>query len=41
MLKVVVTVLQQITTQFNVAVLKKAKIVVITIVLNFMEQNGH
>jgi hypothetical protein len=42
MLEVVVTVVQQIMTEFNGAVLEDAKIVAITkIVLNFMEQNGH
>jgi hypothetical protein len=42
MLKVVVTIIQQIMTEVNGAVLQKAKIVVITkIVLNLMEQNDH
>jgi hypothetical protein len=42
MLKVVVTVVQQIMTQSNGAVLEEAKILAITkIVLNLMEQNGH
>jgi hypothetical protein len=42
MLEVVVTVVQQIMTQLNSAVLEKAKIVAITeIVLNLMEKNGH
>jgi hypothetical protein len=42
MLKAVVTVVQEIMTEFNGAVLDEAKIVVITkIVLNLMEQNGH
>jgi hypothetical protein len=42
MLKVVVTVVQQIMTQSNGAVLEKAKILVITkFALNLMEQNGH
>jgi CTP:phosphocholine cytidylyltransferase-like protein len=41
-LKVVVTVLQQIMTEYNTAVLEEAKILDITkIVLNLMEQNGH
>jgi hypothetical protein len=41
MLKVVVTVVQQIMTEFNEAVLEEAKILAITkIVLNLMEQNG-
>jgi hypothetical protein len=38
----VVTVVQQITTEFNCAVSEEDKIVVITkIVLNLMKQNGH
>jgi hypothetical protein len=42
MLSVVVTVVTQIMTEFNVAVLEEAKIVAITkIVLNLTEQNGH
>jgi hypothetical protein len=42
MLKVVVPVVQQIMTQSNGAVLKEAKILVITkTVLNLMEQNDH
>jgi hypothetical protein len=42
MLKVVVTLIQQIVTESNGAVLKEAKILAITkIVLNLMEQNGH
>jgi hypothetical protein len=42
MLKVVVTVGQQIMTQSNGAVLEMAKILDITkIVLNLMEQSGH
>jgi hypothetical protein len=42
MLKVVVTVVQQIMTECNGAVLEEGKIVAITkIVLNLMEQNGH
>jgi hypothetical protein len=42
MLTVVVTIVQQITTEFNGAVLEEAKIVAITkIVLNLMEQNGN
>jgi hypothetical protein len=42
MLKVVVTVVRQIMTEFNGAVLEEDKIVAITkIVLNLMEQNGH
>jgi hypothetical protein len=41
-LKVVVTVVEQIMTEFNGAELEEAKIVVIAkIVLNLMEQNGH
>jgi hypothetical protein len=41
-LKAVVTVVQQITTELNGAVLQEAKIVAITkIVLNLMEQNAH
>jgi hypothetical protein len=42
MLKVAVTVVQQVMTEFNCAVLEEAKIVAITkIVLNLMEQNDH
>jgi hypothetical protein len=42
MLKVVVTVAQQIMTGCNGAVLQEAKILAITeIVLNLMEQNGN
>jgi hypothetical protein len=42
MLKVVVTVVQQIITEFNCAVLEEAKILAITkIVLNLIKQNGH
>jgi hypothetical protein len=42
MLKVLVTVVQQIMPESSGAVLEKAKIVTITkIVLNLMEQNGH
>jgi hypothetical protein len=42
MLKVVVTVVQQIMTEFNGAVLEKAKIVaIIKTVLNLMVQNVH
>jgi hypothetical protein len=42
MLKVVVTVVQQIMTEFNGAMLEEATIVAITrIILNLMEQNGH
>jgi hypothetical protein len=42
MLKVVVTVVQQIMTESNGSVLEEAKILAITkIVLNLMEQNGH
>jgi hypothetical protein len=42
MLKVIVMIVQQIMTEFNGAVLEKAKIVAITkIVLNLMDQNGH
>jgi hypothetical protein len=42
MLKVEVTVVQQIMTEFNAAMLEEAKIVAITkIVLNLVEQNGH
>jgi hypothetical protein len=42
MLRVVATVVVQIMTEFNGAVLKEAKIVAITkIVINLMEQNGH
>jgi hypothetical protein len=42
MLKVVVTVVQQIMTESNGAVWEEAKILAITkIVLNLMEQNGH
>jgi hypothetical protein len=41
MLKVVVTVVQQIMTESNGAVLEEAKILAITkIVLKLMEQNG-
>jgi hypothetical protein len=41
MLKVVVTVIQQIMTESNGAVIEEAKILAITkIVLNLMEQNG-
>jgi hypothetical protein len=41
MLKVVVTVVQHIMTEFNGAVLEEAKILDITkIVLNLIEQNG-
>jgi hypothetical protein len=40
--KVVVTVVQQIMTEFNDAVLEEAKIVAITkIVLSLIEQNDH
>jgi hypothetical protein len=42
MLKIVVTVVQQIVTESNGAVLEEFKILAITkIVLNLMEQNGH
>jgi hypothetical protein len=42
MLKVVVTVVQQIMREFNGAMLKEAKIgAVIKIVLNLTEQSGH
>jgi hypothetical protein len=42
MLTVVVTVVQQIITEFDGAVLEEAKILTITkIVSNLMEQNGH
>jgi hypothetical protein len=42
MLKVAVTVAQQIMTECNGAVLEKAKMVAITkIVLNLMQQTGH
>jgi hypothetical protein len=42
MLKVVVTVVQQIVTESNSAVLEEAKILAITkTVLNLMEQNDH
>jgi hypothetical protein len=42
MLKVVVTVVQQIMTESDGAVLEEAKILATTkIVLNLMEQNGH
>jgi hypothetical protein len=42
MLKLTVTVVQQIMAEFNVAVLEEAKIMAITkIVLNFMEQNDN
>jgi hypothetical protein len=42
MLKVVVTVVQQIMTEYNGAMLEEAKILAITkIVLNLMQQNGH
>jgi hypothetical protein len=42
MLKVVVTVVQQIMTECSGAVLVETKILAITkIVLNLMEQNGH
>jgi hypothetical protein len=42
MSKVVETVVQQIMTEFNGAVLEEAKLLDITkIVLNFIEQNGH
>jgi hypothetical protein len=42
MLRVVVTVVQQLITEFNGAMLEGGKIVAITkIVLNIMEQNGH
>jgi hypothetical protein len=42
MLKVVVTVVQQILTEFNGALSEEAKIVAVTkIVLNIMKQNGH
>jgi hypothetical protein len=42
MLKVVVTVVQQIMTEFNGAVIEEAKILAITkIVFNLMQQNGH
>jgi hypothetical protein len=41
-LKVAVTAVQQIMTEFNGAVLEGAKVVAITrIVLNLMEKNGH
>jgi hypothetical protein len=40
--KKIVTILRQIVTTFNDAVLEEAKIVaIIEIVLNIMEQNGH
>jgi hypothetical protein len=42
MLKVVVTIVQQIMTESNGAVLEEAKILAITkIVLNLMDQSGH
>jgi hypothetical protein len=42
MLKVAVTIVQQIVTEFNDAVLEEAKIVAITkIVLNLTQQNVH
>jgi hypothetical protein len=42
MLKAVVTIVQQIMTESNGAVLEEGKIMAITkIVLNLMEQNGH
>jgi hypothetical protein len=42
MLKAAVTVVQQIMTEFNGAVLEKANIVTITkTVLNLMDQSGH
>jgi hypothetical protein len=42
MLKVVATVVQQIKTESNGAVLEEAKILAITkIVLNLIKQNGH
>jgi hypothetical protein len=42
MLRVVVTVVQQITTESNDAVLEEDKILaIIKIILNLMEQNGH
>jgi hypothetical protein len=42
MLKVVVTIVQQIMTESNGAVLEEAKILAITtVVSNNMEQNGH
>jgi hypothetical protein len=42
MLKIGVTVVQQIMTEFNGAVLEEVNIVAIRkIVLNHMEQNGH
>jgi hypothetical protein len=42
MLKVVVTVVQQIMTEYNTAVLEETKILAITKMdLNLMEQNGH
>jgi hypothetical protein len=42
MLKVVITVAQQIMTEFNGAMLEEAKIVDVTkTVLNLMDQNGH
>jgi hypothetical protein len=42
MLKILVTVAEQIMTEFNGAVLQEAKLLSITkIVLNLMEQNGH
>jgi hypothetical protein len=41
MLKVVITAVQQIMTEFNGAVLEEAKIVaIINIILNLMEQNS-
>jgi hypothetical protein len=42
MLRVAVTVVQQIVTEFNGAVLEEAKtLATAKIVLNLMEQNGH
>jgi hypothetical protein len=42
MLKVVVTMVQQIMTESNGAVLEEAKVLAVTkIVLHLMEQNGH
>jgi hypothetical protein len=42
MLRVVVTVVKQIMTEFNGSLLEEAKILAITkIVLHLMEQNGH
>jgi hypothetical protein len=42
MLKIVVTIVQHIMTEFNGAVLEEAKMGAITkIVLNLIEENGH